>query len=362
MRAGGESQITLESHVNHGPEASFLNVPDSCLTNNIFHREVIVTPLQILSCAVTATLLLGCAQSAAPPAPVAPVANAPATTSAADPSGGLTLSRIREVAGESRPGSVQLFFTPGHSARAEMLQRMVEEGVRFFADSLQLRAEVNLAVLDAPAWAELSDVPYGIPFFSPIASVIFLPATLDGPIPADYLSHRAHYSSESMEKIRASGLTFEEGAHTMVDLIGYHELGHLLTHAFGIRPPSAWMSEFLATYFAYAFLRREHPKLASLWDGIVPIPASYQPQHTSLQDFDRLYFGVGPQNYFWYQGAFAARVTEVFSGRGLDFLRSVRQAFPAGVEEQPSSHQVLERLDGIHPGFIAWADSLEPDR
>jgi hypothetical protein len=357
MRTEGESQITLESRVSHGLEASILNVPDSCLTDNIFHREVIVNPFQILSSVAAATLLLGCAQSAPPPAAAR---NAPAPTAAADPSGGLTLSRVREVAGESRPGTVELFFTPGHADRAEMLQRMVEEGVRFFADSLQLRAEVNLAVLDAPAWTALSDVPYGIPFFSPTSSIIFLPATLDGPIPADYLAHRAHYSKESMEKIRASGLTFEEGAHTMVDLIGYHELGHLLTRAFGIQPPSAWMSEFLATYFAYAFLRREHPNLASLWDGIVPIPASYQPQYTSLQDFDRLYFGVGPQNYFWYQGTFASKVTDVFSQQGLGFLRAVREAFPAGGGEQPSGPEVLERFDRIQPGFVAWADSLDP--
>jgi hypothetical protein len=314
-----------------------------------------VSVFQILSCAAAAMLLLGCVQ---PPPPTA-MRNVPASTAAADPSGGLTIARIREVAEESRPGTVQLYFTRGHSDRAEMLQRMVEEGLKFFADSLHLRAEVNLAVLDAPAWARVSDVPYGIPFFSAGSSIIFLPATLDGPIPADYLAHRAHYSSESMEKIRASGLTFEDGAHTMVDLIGYHELGHLLTRAFGIHPPSAWLSEFIATYFAYAFLRREHPDLASLWDGIVPIPASYQPQHTSLQDFDRLYFGVGPQNYFWYQGTFASKVTRVFSEQGLNFLHAVREMFPASGGEQPSGPEVLDRLDRIQPGFTAWAASLD---
>jgi hypothetical protein len=312
--------------------------------------------------AACAGLLLGCAQPTLhrtaqgnPPAPAAAVA-------AADPSGGITLARIRSLGVEARPGTVSVYFTPGSGDRAAKLQQMLEEGARFFADSLQLRAEINLAVLTESDWAALTPVPYGIPFFSAPASIIFLPATLDGPIPTDYLTHRPNYSAASLEKIRASGRSFEEGARTTVDLIGLHELGHLYTRAFGIRPPSPWVSEFLATYFAYAFLRRQHPELASLWDGIVPLPASVQPQHTSLADFDRLYFGVGPQNYFWYQGTFAAKVTEVFSERGLDFVVAMRTAFPAGASEQLSGHEVLDRLERIHPGFIAWAAALEPTR
>lgn len=316
-----------------------------------------MNPYRILSAAVVTGLLFGCAQ---PAAQTSTLRNAPApAVAAADPSGGLTIARIRSLGVESRRGTVSTYFTPGYTERAVKLQRMMEEGAHFFADSLQLRAEINLAVLDASDWAKLTPVPYGIPFFSAASATIFLPATLDGPIVDDYLAHRPNYSAASQEKIQASGLSFEEGAREMVDLIGYHELGHLYTRAFGIQPPSPWVGEFLATYFAYAFLRRKHPELASLWDGIVVLPASVRPQHTSLDDFNRLYFGVGPENYFWYQGTFAARVTEVFSAQGLEFLSAVREAFPAGKDEQLSGREVLERLDRIHPGFLAWAASLD---
>jgi hypothetical protein len=89
------------------------------------------------------------------------------------------------------------------------------EGARFFADSLNLQAELNLAVLDRSGWSELTQVPYGIPFFSRGASIIFLPATLDGPIPDDYLAHHPNYSAASLAKIAMSGLDV-----TRIDVAG----------------------------------------------------------------------------------------------------------------------------------------------
>jgi len=101
------------------------------------------------------------------------------------------------------------------------------------------------------------------------------------------------------------------------------------------------------------------PRLAELWDGIVQSAPDVRPDHTSLADFDRLYFGVGPVNYFWYQGTFAARVTEVFAERGLGFLADVRDAFPVGSAAPLSHTEVLARFEAIHPGFVAWAAALE---
>ncbi|CAN5814995.1 hypothetical protein BH23GEM3_BH23GEM3_12630 [soil metagenome] len=299
-----------------------------------------------LAALAAVTLLAGCATPAQPPP-------------TADPSGGITIAKVRALGVEMLPGPVPTYHTPGYAERARTLQRMVEEGRRFFADSLELRADVNLAILGEAEWARLTPVPYTIPFFSPGASLIFLPATTAGPIVDDYLASEPRLPAARLQQIERAGFSFEDGAHTMVDLIGYHELGHLYTPAYGIQPPGHWVNEFLATYFAYAYLRRAQPRLAELWDGMVQPAPDSRPPHTSLADFDRLYFGVGPENYFWYQGTFAARVSEVFAERGLGFLVAVREAFPAGADTPQTADEVLNRFERIHPGFIAWAASLE---
>jgi hypothetical protein len=312
--------------------------------------------LIVRACAATA-LLAGCATPVQ--RPLDPGPDPAAAEAVTDPSG-ITVEQVRGIGVEVLPGAVPTYHTPGYVERARALQRLVEDGRRFFADSLGLRAEVNLAVLSGADWSRLTPVPYTIPFFSPGAAMIFLPATTAGPVVDDYLASRPRLPASRLRQIHDAGFSFEEGAHKMVDLIGYHELGHLYLRAYGIQPPGHWVNEFLATYFAYAYLRRAQPHLAELWDGMVqPAPGS-RPPHTSLADFDRLYFGVGPENYFWYQGTFAARVSEVFAARGLGFLAAVRETFPEGAAAPADGDEVLARLERIEPGFIVWAAALEP--
>ena len=71
------------------------------------------------------------------------------------------------------------------------------------------------------------------------------------------------------------------------------------------------------------------PDLARSWEIVSRSDAGNTPQHRSLADFERLYSGVGADNYIWYQGRFSERVFAIFAIEGLDFLRKVKDAFPA---------------------------------
>src|SRR5262249_20623613 len=143
---------------------------------------------------------------------------------------------------------------------------------------------------------------------------------------------RGKASAGVLKKISQCGLTFEQSARKLIDLIGLHELGHVLTLAYGIRPPCRWSNEFLATYFAYGYLREMQPDLAALFVAMtyeLQCLGADRPRHTSLEDFDRLYSGVGSKNYGWYQSAFAGRVREVYAARKWSFLEDVRAAYPS---------------------------------
>lgn len=65
-----------------------------------------------------------------------------------------------------------------------------------------------------------------------------------------------------IEELQSQGLSFEQAAQTMVDLVALHELGHVQAESYGIDPRQAWFAEFIASYFAYAYLRSVEPDLA----------------------------------------------------------------------------------------------------
>jgi hypothetical protein len=141
----------------------------------------------------------------------------------------------------------------------------------------------------------------------------------------------------------------------MVDLVAYHEAGHSFVSAFGIRSPNLWLNEMLATYLAYAFMRARHPELAALWDVMCDADVvSFKPPHRTLDEFESLYSSMDADNYVWYQSALQPRIREIYSTQGLAFLRRVKELFPVGTTKLPPS-EVLLRLEGIAPGFGAWA-------
>ena len=66
--------------------------------------------------------------------------------------------------------------------------------------------------------------------------------------------------------MEASRRPFAAHVADMVDLVGYHELGHLCVREWGIKSDTRWFDELLATYFGYAFMAERMPDLARSWE------------------------------------------------------------------------------------------------
>lgn len=272
------------------------------------------------------------------------------------------LKSIQALGLASSTNLITVYYAPEHEAKALRLRALVEQAMAFYDRSLGVRGELHLAVLTRPQWEKvITAQPYGIPGVAGEPPVAFLPATDDGLAATDALSIRAGVSPETVRLIEAASGSYEDASRRYVDLVGLHELGHTYTNRFGIRVPSRWAGEMLATYFAYAHLRAHEPKQAEVWDGILrAYRDAVRPKHTTLADFERLYFGVGAQNYIWYQGQFQQMVRRVYEAQGLDFLRAVREAFPAGETGTLTPEETLRRFEKIYPGFEAWAMALAP--
>jgi hypothetical protein len=268
------------------------------------------------------------------------------------------LDRIREAAPQRLEGSPVVHFSAGAETRAQALQGMLAQASAFFRDQFSVTPTFTLAVLDPVAWkaAVGESLPYGMPAVT--QRVMLLPYRQEGVVVDTMLARADGLPDEVATAVKISKRPFASHVAAMVDLIGYHELGHLYVSELGIAPHTRWFSEMLATYFAYAFIAERSPDLAATWRIAVGADANTTPTHRSLADFERLYAGVGPANYVWYQGRFTERVIAIYATQRLQFLRAVKGAFPREAKEKLTLDQVLDRLETIEPGFKAWADSL----
>ncbi len=269
------------------------------------------------------------------------------------------LTRVRASGLASSTDHITVYFPTGMEARAFADRARVQEALRFYADSLGVTPELTLGVLDRRTWESLGvPQPYGIPGVDGVPPVAYVPATDDGLATMDALSIAARVGDSAHRLLAAAGTDWERAARSHVALVGLHELGHVLVDTYGIRTQSAWLNEWLATYAGYAFMRAERPAEALVWEGVLQgFRDAVHPEHRTLDDFDRLYFGVGALNYVWYQARFQEQVQAVHATHGVDLLRRVRTAF-APDAPSASAADVLTRLESIAPGFRAWAATM----
>jgi len=273
-----------------------------------------------------------------------------------------TLEKVQNLKTPSLKNKITVYYSPGYKKRAKEIQPLIEDAMRFYEQKLNLKVDLSVAVLEKAQWQQVTPIPYGLPWVSDAPHVAFLPATADGVVVSDTLKSKEFFTPAMLQKIKSSGFSFEQAVEKTVDLIGLHELGHTYSQQIGIISPrpNKWFNEFMASYFAYAYLREKRPKLATLFHTMTADMAAVTPKqkHTTLDDFERLYVEVGPANYGWYQGKFFERVAQVYEAKGLSFIEEVRKAFPGDEKETLTIDVVLERSEKIAPGFISWSKDL----
>jgi hypothetical protein len=251
------------------------------------------------------------------------------------------LEAVRKAAPPRVDGPIPTHFSPGAEQRAKDLQGVLAKASAFYQERLGLSPTFTLALLDPQAWKSVTGgaVPYGLPFVNGAPPVMVMPFRQEGAIVTGYMANASRLPAEVVKLVEASRRPFAAHVADMVDLVGYHELGHLYVGEWGINPHTRWFSELLATYFGYAFLAERLPELARTWEIV--------------------YSGVGADNYIWYQGRFSERVFAIFAIERLDFLRKVKDAFPGPPNERLASDQLLEQLEKVRPGFKEWVRSVE---
>jgi hypothetical protein len=270
--------------------------------------------------------------------------------------------RIRQLKLDSLDAGLWVYYSRGYEDRARAIGRQVSASNVFYRDSLKADADIRVALLD-PADFEragfVHGLPYGLPYIDD--GIAVLPADLaSGAVIEMYAPFETTASAKIVADLQAVGLSYELAKRRMVDLIGLHEIGHAQVYAYGLDAKQHWFNEFLASYFAYGYMRSREPEMAVVWDAVMQAGREgYEPTHRSLDDLNRLYAGVGVGDYVWYQNVFQDRIRAVYDEHGLDFLRRTLDRMSDPQWDPESSAELLAVLEEIAPGFLAWAEEYE---
>lgn len=264
-----------------------------------------------------------------------------------------SLSRVQSLGLPQLAGRVPTYYLPDTHDRAAEIQSKLQDMADFCHRHLALDVDLGLALLGPQEWAAVTEeIPYGLPWVSgepPYVTV--LPATQDHALAAltRQVAARQPYGLDAERSL-------DHRVETFIALIGFHELGHVVTQRYGISAPTLWLNEVLASFVAYAYMTAQAPDWADLWQTICEgYIEAVEPQHTSLTDFEQLYAGVGGDNYVWYQGVFRVRVHAILQRSGLDFLRALKDVLGEANGQDSTDRLFLDALEQIVPGFHAWA-------
>lgn len=262
-----------------------------------------------------------------------------------------TIEKIRSLNLDRIEGDIEAFHSEGFQERAEETVRLLQASVAFFEGTFGVRESFSIALIDSATWAEVTKIPYGLPFVSGPPYVVCIPADSQNDLSRVITSAIEGHSLNERYELPNADLV-----KLFVSLIGFHELGHIYSKTYGLRFPNKWTNEFAATFFAYSYLEKHFPRERDIWIDVSRLLADkITPEFASLTDFEEKYVRVGVENYAWYQVVFLLRVEEVYESRGIDFLNLLKEhSFSS-----PSTSHYVEEMDKIDSGFMNWAGAFQ---
>ena len=271
----------------------------------------------------------------------------------------VVLEKIRALKLHNLNGEVKVYYSNGYTKRAAYLQELAEAASHYLQkpEIIAVKLNLTLTVLGPEDWTKSTKLPYGIPHILPESLTVILPASEKNVLSKGILAYKDSISEKTLKRFKDLDISFEDAASTFVDLIGFHEIGHLYAHAYvTFWPSEKWLNEFIATYLAYAFMKESKPKFAKLWETMHNANVeSHRHEHTTLSDFEQLYIGVGIENYEWYQGKFQQMVEKVFEKLGISFIHTLKRSLSNNPKASKNDPFRLQEMNAIYEGFTAWA-------
>lgn len=255
------------------------------------------------------------------------------------------------------------YYSQGAKTRAERLSMIAAHSLDFIQEFFKVQIQTKLLVLNEEDMTQRIEGPYG--FIWGRDNYVWYPVCEeDNPIIPPMMSYYEN-SSFSLRQTLAellpdSGAPFFTACVIWWDTYLAHELFHNYSKADGVQIGLRWFDELFGDYINYAYLRRYlhlYPtelKVSEILFELIYQGGRLLACHTSLEDFEELYTGVGAANYVWYHGWFNMGVMELYELFGEHFISQVIALYKSESGFDVTEDTLATCLEDVCPGFRDW--------
>ncbi|MCK4699026.1 MAG: hypothetical protein KAT38_01780 [Bacteroidales bacterium] len=199
---------------------------------------------------------------------------------------------------ELMSGKIETYYVKGYKEKAEYLQLILEDAVRFYEKSLNDTFSFELFVLDRKTWKKYTDIPYPVPHYINSEKKIIMPI---------YSFYKIH--------LPAGDSIYGKAYYYFTDFAAFHELGHYIARKQGARSYSKWSSESFADFILVAYMHEIIPRFK-----FSNKPAKFFPflplKYKSLEK----YGSADIVNEMFYHSKFQELANQIYLKHGLNFM------------------------------------------
>jgi len=256
------------------------------------------------------------------------------------------------------------YFSSGAKVRAESLSTIASDCIDFIQEFYKTNIEIKLLVLnEADYYERHPEGSYGL--IRGFDSLLWYPTCgEDNPVYADmfpyYVNSPSHLKQRLGELLPDSESPFLAACLMWWETYMVHEMYHNFSKADGVRIQLRWFDELFGDYINYSFLKRYSDqyetelKVAEVYYELLYRGGHSVVKHSSIEDFERLYLGVGNANYCWYHAWFNVGVFELYEMYGEAFIEKVNSLYKSEPGFDSSSAVLSDRLDRELEGYLSW--------
>lgn len=250
-----------------------------------------------------------------------------------------------EVEGSDPP----TFGSRGVEDRAGALAALAADAYDYLATLLGFRPSLQVLVLSETDWKSKGEATYGLPHSLFGKSSIVVAGT-----EAPFWSQVAELIGAADRPELVSTYGEVDGRVSLgrfFDLLAVHEMSHIFSGG-AMTFPRFWLSELFANLCLHAWVSERVPDSLPLLLTLARLGAKLPPsrwRHGTLEDFERLYVGVGNANYAWYQFRFHLEAAAVYERAGPDAIVRLYAAFHL------DGAALAQRLAAVDPGLAEFS-------
>jgi hypothetical protein len=269
---------------------------------------------------------------------------------------------------------VAIYLSAGTEQRAQEIAGRCQRAYQFLGKTLNFEAEICILVLAPEHWQDYTGSPmYGVPQTIDQRTLVVAGQNSE-------LWQMIVPPLEELSPAVAQALRVVYGQPDgSIDLVSYmnllavHEMGHLYldqaTGKFDFSFPHRWLVELFCNLCLHAYIAAEEsqqlPSLETFPNTIVAgglAHLSYQ----ALDDFERLYADMEPQNFIWYLSQLHLAAQRIYNAGGVETLPRLWKMLVQSSEKSLDKQLALRLRTEVHPEvervLTKWPDQLFTNR